>query len=215
MSDDPIRDYLGELGKELGRFAPGRRRTLAEVEDHLRETALSLEAGGAEPPAAQRKAIAAFGSPRQVTQFTGRRRQPAGRKRIVIGAGLAVIAAGTAGVFWIGHVSPGGLSSAPPAPKTGTLAGWAVFEGGDMISDNGGIADLHGVGRARITVIGRTAAGTYLVRRFVTDERGWFRLNLPAGRYTVEAPTLVPTTQPHAIIKAGRAVFVLLKHHVQ
>ncbi len=62
MSDDPIRDHLAELRRELGWVGSlRRRRLLAEVEDHLREAAAELGAQGVEPTQATRDAVEAFG----------------------------------------------------------------------------------------------------------------------------------------------------------
>jgi hypothetical protein len=57
-----IERYLAELRRLLGR-GPGRARLLAEVEDHLRETARRLEREGASPTEAEGAAVAAFGPP--------------------------------------------------------------------------------------------------------------------------------------------------------
>jgi hypothetical protein len=57
-----IERYLAELRRLLGR-GPGRARLLAEVEDHLRETARRLEREGAPPTEAEGAAVAAFGPP--------------------------------------------------------------------------------------------------------------------------------------------------------
>jgi hypothetical protein len=122
MTDDPIREYLAELGKELGRFARHRRRTLAEVEDHLREAARSLEAGGIEPLAAQRVAVAAFGSPRQVAQFRVRHRTLTRGMLMAIGAGVVVIAASAAGFGWIGNPSAHHVSATRMTPKSTAIS---------------------------------------------------------------------------------------------
>jgi hypothetical protein len=57
-----IERYLAELRRMLGRGL-GRNRLLAEVEDHLRETARRLEREGAARPEAERAAVASFGPP--------------------------------------------------------------------------------------------------------------------------------------------------------
>jgi hypothetical protein len=90
MSDDPIREYLAVLGKELGRFARHRRRTLAEVEDHLREAAARIEHNGVSRDEAARQAVEQFGSPRVVgDRLTG----PRVRRGSWVGVRLAVAAA--------------------------------------------------------------------------------------------------------------------------
>ena len=122
MSDDPIRDYLAEFAKQLGRVSPGRRRrTLAEVEDHLREAARSLEAGGIEPLAAEREAVAAFGSPRQVAQFRMRHRRVT-RGLIAIGAVVVVIAASAAGFGWIASPSAHHVAATRTTPKSTAIS---------------------------------------------------------------------------------------------
>jgi hypothetical protein len=57
-----IERYLAELRRLVGR-GPGRARLLAEVEDHLRETAQRLEREGTSRTEAERVAVAAFGPP--------------------------------------------------------------------------------------------------------------------------------------------------------
>jgi hypothetical protein len=71
----PIERYLRELGRSLPRTSLVRRRVLAEVEDHLRESARERGEEGA---------VAAFGDPREL----GRRYAPRAAERV---ASLAVL----------------------------------------------------------------------------------------------------------------------------
>ena len=100
MSDDPIRDYLDGLRRELGRLGSlRRRRVLAEAEDHLREAAAELEAKGVEPGAAARSAVDAFGGP---ADLAGATEAP----RIRLGVVLAITLAALAGLFGFRHSHP-------------------------------------------------------------------------------------------------------------
>jgi hypothetical protein len=68
MSGDPFEDYLSRLAAGL-RTPPARTAEIAaEAEDHLRESAAARRAAGLGEDEAQRAAIAAFGSVRQVVR---------------------------------------------------------------------------------------------------------------------------------------------------
>jgi hypothetical protein len=95
VSDDPIRDYVAELGKELGRFARHRRRTLAEVEDHLREAAARIEHTGAVDDEAARQAVERFGSP----QLVARQSSASRAKWRAVAVGVLVVAAAAVAVL--------------------------------------------------------------------------------------------------------------------
>ena len=71
MSDaDPIQVYLSELAKNLAAKPDVRGRIIDEVEDHLRQRADELRAGGWATNDAQREAIARFGpADRLVSSF--------------------------------------------------------------------------------------------------------------------------------------------------
>jgi hypothetical protein len=101
MSPEPIRDYLGELGKEFGRFAPHGRRTLAEVEDHLREAAGRIEHSGVSPAEAARQAVEQFGS----SQVIARQSSASRVKWRAVPVGVLVIAAAAVAVLAIPSAS--------------------------------------------------------------------------------------------------------------
>jgi hypothetical protein len=87
--DDPIAAYLERVSRALGRWHPGRRRILAEIEDHLREKVDADQTA--------EEAVRRFGDAAEVA--AGLARPTAVRRRITAG-GLAVIvaAAGAGGV---------------------------------------------------------------------------------------------------------------------
>lgn len=95
MNDDPIRDYLVELGEELGRLSFRRRRTLAEVEDHLREATARIEQTGVHPDEAARQAVEQFGSP----EVVARRSSSSRVKRRAVAVGVLVVAAAAVAVL--------------------------------------------------------------------------------------------------------------------
>jgi hypothetical protein len=96
---DPIAAYLERVSRALGRWQPGRRRILAEIEDHLRERVDGGEAAD--------EAVARFGDPADVAASLARSRAPA--LAAVLGTAL-VLAAGAA---WL---AASGSSGAPPVP---------------------------------------------------------------------------------------------------
>ena len=61
--NDTIAGYLQTLRRRLLLGAETRDRILAEVQDHLEESARSLREAGRSPAAAEREAIARFGDP--------------------------------------------------------------------------------------------------------------------------------------------------------
>ena len=61
--DSPIDAYLDDLFARLPRHDGQLRRVLAEVEDHLRDSAAAGEAAGLQPEDAERTAVARFGAP--------------------------------------------------------------------------------------------------------------------------------------------------------
>jgi hypothetical protein len=71
-SPKDIDTYLDELLSRLRGPAAHVRRTLAEAEAHLRDAADAEIIRGVEVPAAERKAIERFGSPRQVAAAANR-----------------------------------------------------------------------------------------------------------------------------------------------
>lgn len=114
MSDDPIHDYLGELERGLGRFARHRRRTRAEVEDHLREAAVRIEQSGVSPEEAARQAVEQFGSP-QVVARQSSAPSWANRRPVAVAVGVGVVVALVAVIqLWYGVGHRGGSSAAPP-----------------------------------------------------------------------------------------------------
>jgi hypothetical protein len=71
---DPIEAYLAELAQTLGRFSRGRRRLLAEAEDHLHEAADRHRETGASQHDAELAAVAQLGPPGIVAAADPRRR---------------------------------------------------------------------------------------------------------------------------------------------
>jgi hypothetical protein len=95
LTDDPIREHLAAMRRELGRLGSvRRRRLLAEVEDHLREAAAELAANGAEPGEAARRAVEAFGGSGSLAGSTT-------SPRMRVGVGAVVAIAALAGSFAI------------------------------------------------------------------------------------------------------------------
>lgn len=69
---DPIDTYLNELLPALRGPAGAVRNTLAEAEAHLRDASDAAIVRGVDPEAAQRQAIASFGSVREVSSAANR-----------------------------------------------------------------------------------------------------------------------------------------------
>jgi hypothetical protein len=95
---DPIAEYLERVSRALGRWQPGRRRILAEIEDHLRER---LDEGQTAD-----EAVARFGDPAEIA--AGLARPIAVRRRIAAGGLVVIVAAAGAALFT--------TSSAPATP---------------------------------------------------------------------------------------------------
>jgi len=102
VSLDPIGEYLQSLAGRLRGWPWKRRRVLAEVEDHLRESAEVAEAAGADRAEAQRSAVERFGD----TAALGSPRQGWSVPRVVVAAGLAVAAVVAAVVVVVERSSP-------------------------------------------------------------------------------------------------------------
>ena len=98
---NPIAAYLDELSRLLARR--GRRRVLAEVRGHLLDAAAAHRALGEDAEAAQRRAVARFGAPREVArQFNAvarRSRRLVRRIGAVVLACIASASLGTASVW--------------------------------------------------------------------------------------------------------------------
>jgi hypothetical protein len=97
-----IDEYLDELADALDVSPRRARRILAEAEDHLRETTAELSRRGMRDEAAEREAIARFGSAKLVAaRFSGPVSQRAWFFRAYLYAallgGIVLIAAGIAG----------------------------------------------------------------------------------------------------------------------
>jgi len=110
----PIAAYLEELSGLLrcGR----RRRIVAEVRSHLLDAAAAAREPDEDAQAAQRRAVARFGSPTEVARAfnAGRRRRSALARRAaaVALAGAATASVGTATVW---ALEPGSAATARPA----------------------------------------------------------------------------------------------------
>jgi hypothetical protein len=98
----PIAAYLEELSGLLRRGAR-RRRILAEVRTHLLDAAAAAHEPGEEADAAQRRAVARFGSPPEVARAFNaihrRRRALVRRAAAVVLTGVATASVGTATVW--------------------------------------------------------------------------------------------------------------------
>ena len=81
-ASDPIGVYLRRVSRALGRCQPGRRRILAEIEDHLRERVDGGETAD--------QAVARFGDPAEVA--AGLAHPPRRAFAAVLGIGLALAA---------------------------------------------------------------------------------------------------------------------------
>jgi hypothetical protein len=81
---DPIGTYLARVSRALGRWQPGRRRILAEIEDHLRERVEGGETAD--------EAVARFGDPAEVA--AGLSHRPGRAVTAVLGIALALAAGG-------------------------------------------------------------------------------------------------------------------------
>lgn len=71
-SSDPISDYLDELARGLDLPRQARDGVLEELRAHLEEQAAALQAGIADPEAAQTAAVRAFGNARVVARDLSR-----------------------------------------------------------------------------------------------------------------------------------------------
>lgn len=107
----PIATYLDELAGMLRRGR--RRRIVAEVRAHLLDAAAARAASGEDADAAQRLAVARFGSPAEVARAFNAlrpRRRPLLRRLAAVGLTMAATASlGTATVW---ALQPGASSAA-------------------------------------------------------------------------------------------------------
>jgi hypothetical protein len=101
--DDPIAAYLERVSRALGRWQPGRRRILAEIEDHLRERVEGGETAD--------EAVARFGDPAEVAASLARSRVPA------VGAVLGTALVLAAGAAWLAASGSSGASPVPISPS--------------------------------------------------------------------------------------------------
>ncbi len=104
---DPIAAYLARVSRALGRWQPGRRRILAEIEDHLRE---QVSAGQAPD-----EAVTRFGDAAAVAAVLAR---PAVVRRRIAAGGLALVVAVTAGLL----VNTGSAPATPLPMRTSSKA---------------------------------------------------------------------------------------------
>ncbi|HTE66492.1 MAG TPA: permease prefix domain 1-containing protein [Candidatus Binatia bacterium] len=127
MSATTVAALLAELGRELPPDLPGRARILAEVEDHLVQSAERLIAGGLPRAAAEREALARFGEPAQLAILFRSLAQPGGvldlREEPLAGwqraASLAAVAAGAFAA--VGLIALAGWSMLDPDLTTGQV----------------------------------------------------------------------------------------------
>jgi hypothetical protein len=112
----PIRDYLDELGPQLRGGWLHRRRTLAEVRDHLADTAAELERRGVERSEAEKTAVERFGDVAASAELLGKRRNRTVR--------LAPILAGVTLLTGLGLL-------------------WLVENGGHPSSDSSNVMHVH------------------------------------------------------------------------
>jgi hypothetical protein len=102
------------------------------------------------------------------------------------------------------------------------VIGVVQVEGGPFVIDgSGSVSNSHPLRHAKLVVTGTTAGGAALHRQFRADALGRFKLNLPAGQYTVTAiaygpPTRPLSSQPHAkvTVTTGRPVRIRITGHV-
>jgi hypothetical protein len=110
----PIADYLEELAGLLRR-GTRRRRILAEVRGHLLDAAARREPGE-EAEAAQRRAVARFGSPPEVARaFNAVRRRRRAIARRFAAVALACVATASVGTATIWALQPGASQQAHAA----------------------------------------------------------------------------------------------------
>jgi hypothetical protein len=103
----PLTDYLDQLEPLLRRG--GRRRILAEVRAHLLDAAAAAGTAGEDPIAAQRRAIARFGSPAEVARaFNALRRRPRAFVRRASAVLLATASTASVGTATVWALEPGG-----------------------------------------------------------------------------------------------------------
>lgn len=124
MDGDLIAAYLAELGHGLS----GRQDVddvLAEVEDHLRQKASQLEAGGLDPDAAHREALEAFGDPSVVARaFTTLPTVPgAVATRFTRFSGVVAIVAGLAWITTVGTMLAFAMNIVSPAAMNSVAVG--------------------------------------------------------------------------------------------
>jgi hypothetical protein len=103
---EPIEDYLDELLSRLRLPPRATRRLLAETEDHLLQAAEQAERAGASPVAAEREAVARFGTPAQVAAEASAARRPDARAALGVVAwsglmlsGVGLVAVGLSGIL--------------------------------------------------------------------------------------------------------------------
>ena len=114
----PIAGYLDELAALLRRSA--RRRILAEVRMHLTDAADAAHVPGEGTEAAQRRAVARFGSPQEVARAFNAVRRP--RRALPRRAAAVVLASGamaSLGTATVWALEPGASSQAHAAAHAG------------------------------------------------------------------------------------------------
>lgn len=117
IADGPIDDYLDELARHLKCGRRAKSEILAEVEDHLRESAEQARASGLSVEAAERRAITEFGATAVVASW--RTARPTAT-RLLLPLGMVVGLVGLAGFV-------GGLQSfTSEGARQGLAVGWAV-----------------------------------------------------------------------------------------
>lgn len=111
----PIAAYLQELGGLL--HCRRRRRIVAEIRAHLLDAAAAAREPDEDAQAAQRRAVARFGSPTEVASaFNRERRRNSLRALARRGAAVALAGAATAsvGTATVWALEPGAAATARP-----------------------------------------------------------------------------------------------------
>ncbi len=152
----PARRWLADVSRRLGGAPRHRRRTLTELRDHLTDSAARLVEAGVDADAAERRAVAAMGDPREVALgFTNAHPTPFTR----LGGALLVLAA------VLSFANEGLRDSVPHIVVSMVLLP--------------GIVAIHLRQRRHLRRLGRLAAGTFVLGLGLTVLVVIWLFNLP------------------------------------
>jgi hypothetical protein len=186
MSHDggPVDRYLDDLFDRLAGTGAAGRRTLAEVEDHLRTAADDGEALGLDRMEAEQRAVTTFGpADLMASQVRAVHRNTAWLRPAITGAllagGVGLLAVGASGLVAeiLGRLFGAGFVAGDSPGVTYTAARCAEYV--NLFPGAGGCAQAAAMDHWGEVVQSRVAAG--VLGLLVLAALGWARRNTPLG----------------------------------